>query len=168
MAAKKTSKAKKVVKAPAKEAAAKRAPAKVVKAKSVKDEKNLRLTSTAASLTVNDLHKSLAWYRDVLGFTPGERWENEGKLLGIEMNAGSASFMIGQDDWKKGRDRVKGVGVRFYCSTDQDIDRLAAKIKAKGGTLTDEPKDQPWGSRELSIDDPDGYKITIAKELKSR
>jgi lactoylglutathione lyase len=168
MAAKKTSKAKKVAKAPAKKAATKRAPAKTVKAKSVKDEKNLRLTSTAASLTVNDVHKSLAWYRDVLGFTPGERWENEGKLLGVEMNAGAASFMIGQDDWKKGRDRFKGVGVRFYCNTDQDIDRLASKIKANGGTLTQEPKDQPWGSRELSIDDPDGYKITIAKELKKR
>jgi len=168
MAAKKTSKAKKVAKAPAKKAAAKRAPAKTVKAKSVKDEKTLRLTSTAASLTVNDVHKSLAWYRDVLGFTPGERWENEGKLMGVEMNAGAASFMIGQDDWKKGRDRVKGVGVRFYCNTDQDIDRLATRIKANGGTLTGEPKDQPWGSRELSIDDPDGYKITIAKEQKKR
>jgi hypothetical protein len=54
MAAKKTSKAKKAAKAPAKKAAAKGASAKTVKAKSVKDEKNLRLTSTAASLTVND------------------------------------------------------------------------------------------------------------------
>jgi uncharacterized glyoxalase superfamily protein PhnB len=72
--------------------------------------------------------------------------------------------MIGQDDWKKGRDRIKGVGVRFYCSTDQDIDRLAARIKAQGGTLAQEPKDQPWGTRDLSIDDPDGYKITIANE----
>jgi uncharacterized glyoxalase superfamily protein PhnB len=168
MATKKTSKAKKVVKAPAKKAAAKRPPAKTVKAKSVKDEKNLRLTSTAASLTVNEVHRSLAWYRDILGFTPGERWENEGKLMGVEMNAGAASFMIGQDDWKKGRDRIKGVGVRFYCNTDQDIDRLAARIKANGGTLAQEPNDQPWGTRELSIDDPDGYKITIAKELKKR
>jgi lactoylglutathione lyase len=156
MAAKKTSKAKKADKVPAKKAA--------VKAKSGKDEKTLRLTSATPSLTVNDVHKSLAWYRDVLGFTPGERWEHEGKLLGVEMNAGAASFMIGQDDWKKGRDRIKGVGVRIYCNTDQDIDRIAARIKANGGTLTQEPKDQPWGSRELSIDDPDGYKITIAKE----
>jgi uncharacterized glyoxalase superfamily protein PhnB len=84
------------------------------------------------------------------------------------MNAGAVTFMIGQDDWKKGRDRIKGVGVRLYCNTDQDIDRLAARIKANGGTLTQEPKDQPWGSRELSIDDPDGYKISIAKELKKR
>jgi lactoylglutathione lyase len=164
MAAKKTSKAKKVAKAPAKKAATKRSAAKTVKAKSGKDEKTLRLTSTSPSLTVNDVHKSLAWYRDVLGFTPGERWEHEGKLLGVEMNAGAASFMIGQDDWKKGRDRVKGAGVRFYCSTDQDIDRLASRIKANGGTLAQEPKDQPWGTRDFSIDDPDGYKITIGNE----
>ncbi|HXH40099.1 MAG TPA: VOC family protein [Thermoanaerobaculia bacterium] len=166
MAAKKTSKAKKAAKAPAK-AATKLAPAKSVKTKSGKDD-TLRLTSLGPSLTVNDVHKSLAWYRDILGFTPGERWEHEGKLLGVEMNAGGVFLMIGQDDWKKGRDRLKGVGVRFYCNTDQDIDRLAAKIKANGGTLAQEPADQPWGTRELSIDDPDGYKITIAKEAKKR
>src|SRR5258706_3977491 len=163
MAAKKTTKAKK---APAK-APAKRSSAKAAKAKSGKNE-TLRLTSAGPSLTVNDIEKSLAWYRDVLGFTVGERWENDGKLMGVELNAGSVMFMIGQDDWKKGRDRVKGVGVRLYCETDQDIDRLAARIKANGGTLAQEPKDQPWGTRDLSIDDPDGYKITIARERKKR
>ena len=43
-------------------------------------------------------------------------------------------FMIGQDDWKKGRDRVKGEGFRLYCQTTQDVDRLAEGIKARGGT----------------------------------
>jgi lactoylglutathione lyase len=159
MAAKKTTKTKK--------APAKRSSAKAAKAKSGKNEK-LRLTSVGPSLTVNDVEKSLAWYRDILGFSVGERWENDGKLMGVELSAGSVMFMIGQDDWKKGRDRVKGVGVRFYCETDQDIDRLAARIKANGGTLAQEPKDQPWGTRDLGIDDPDGYKITIAREIKKR
>ncbi len=163
MAAKKTSKSKKATA----KSATKRSSAKAAKAKSGKNE-NLRLTSASPSLTVNDIQKSMAWYRDVLGFTLGERWENDGKLMGVELNAGSVMFMIGQDDWKKGRDRVKGVGVRLYCETDQDIDRLAARIKANGGTLAQEPKDQPWGTRDLSIDDPDGYKITIARERKKR
>lgn len=163
MATKKTTK---TTKAPAK-AAAKRPSAAAAKAKSGKNEK-LRLTSVSPSLTVNDIDKSLAWYRDVLGFTVENRWENDGKLMGAEMKAGNVLFMIGQDDWKKGRDRAKGVGVRIYCETDQDIDRLAARIKANGGTLAQEPKDQPWGMRDLAVDDPDGYKITIAKELKKR
>jgi lactoylglutathione lyase len=163
MATKKSS-GKKIAKAPAKTAAKKAAkkPARTKKAD------GLRLTSTGPGLTVNDIQKSLAWYRDVLGFTVGERWESNGVLQGVELNAGGVMFMIGQDDWKKGRDRVKGVGVRLYCTTDQDIDRVAAKIKAQGGTLAQEPKDQPWGTRDLAVDDPDGYKITIAKELKKR
>jgi lactoylglutathione lyase len=163
MTTKKTTKTKK---APAK-AAAKRSSAKSAKAKSGKNE-GLRLTSVSPSLTVNDIEKSLAWYRDVLGFTVDQRWESDGKLMGAEVKAGSVVFMIGQDDWKKGRDRIKGVGVRIYCDTDQDIDRLAAQIKANGGMLAQEPKDQPWGMRDLAIDDPDGYKITIAKELSKR
>src|ERR1700681_747267 len=109
MATKKTTKAKAPGKAATKRPAAKKA----------KADNKPRLTSASPSFTVNDIEKSMAWYRDVLGFTVGERWEDGGKLLGAEMAAGDVSFMIGQDDWKKGRDRVKGIGVRMYCTTDQ-------------------------------------------------
>lgn len=126
----------------------------------------MNLRGTAPSFTVNDLEKSLTWYRDVLGFTIKERWEQDGKLLGVEMVAGNALFMLGQDDWQKGRDRVKGEGVRMFCTTDEDIDQLAAGIKARGGTLAQEPKDQPWGMRDIALEDPDGYKITIARDKK--
>jgi uncharacterized glyoxalase superfamily protein PhnB len=114
---------------------------------------------------VNDVEKSLAFYRDVLGFTVGERWEREGKLEGAELKAGSAFFMIGQDDWAKGRDRRKGEGFRIYCETVQDVDELAARVKARGGTLTHEPRDQPWGMRDFGVIDPDGFKITIWKKI---
>lgn len=126
----------------------------------------LNLKEAAPGLTVNDIEKSLAWYRDVLGFAVKERWEQDGKLLGVEVNAGGVLFMLGQDDWKKGRDRVKGEGVRIYLSTDDDVDQIAAEIKARGGTLAQEPKDQPWGMRDLALEDPDGYKITIGQEKK--
>lgn len=130
------------------------------------NDQTLRLRSVAPSFTVNDIEKSLTWYRDVLGFTVKERWESNGQLLGVEMLAGDVLFMLGQDDWKKGRDRAKGEGVRLYCTTDEDIDRLAERIKANGGTLTQEPRDQEWGMRDLALEDPDGYKITIGAALK--
>ena len=41
---------------------------------------------------------------------------------------------------------------------------MAAGIKARGGKLADEPQDEEWGGRAFSVDDPDGFKITIAKE----
>src|SRR5215831_2822642 len=110
----------------------------------------LKMHSAAPSFTVNDLEKSLAWYRDILGFAVEERWEMEGQLRGVSLLAGDVNVMLGQDDWKKGRDRKKGEGFRVYCETRQDIDALAAKIKSKGGRLDSEPQDQPWGTRDFS------------------
>jgi uncharacterized glyoxalase superfamily protein PhnB len=125
----------------------------------------LSITGVAPSLTVNDIEASVAFYRDVLGFAVKDRWEDGGKLLGAEMRAGQSLFMLMQDDWKKGRDRVKGQGVRFFCTIDQDVDGVAERIKAAGGRLDAEPKDE-WGMRAFSIEDPDGYKLTIAARLK--
>jgi uncharacterized glyoxalase superfamily protein PhnB len=123
----------------------------------------LSLKSVAPSFTVNDLQKSIAWYQDVLGCVVKDRWESNGTLMGVEMSAGAVIVMLSQDDWKKGRDRVKGEGLRLFCDTDQDVDRLAGRIKARGGTLAEEPKDQEWGGRTLAVEDPDGFKITIAR-----
>lgn len=153
-----------------KKAASKSKPAKKApsKAKGKAKSGSLTLRDTSPGMTVNDLDKSLAWYTDVVGFAIDERWEQDGKLMGVSLLAGDVTFMIGQDDWKKGRDRKKGEGFRLYCTTNQDVDKLAAKIVAKGGTLDQEPKDQPWGTREFALVDPDGFKITIAKEKKKR
>src|ERR1700682_4974700 len=72
--------------------------------------RSLALSSASPSFTVNDLEKSLAWYRDVLGFAVKQTWDDAGKVTGVSLRAGGVSFMIGQDDWKKGRNRSKGVG----------------------------------------------------------
>ena len=124
----------------------------------------LALRSASPSFTVNNLEKSLAWYRDVLGFGVEELWKNDdGKVMGVSLKAGDVSFMIGQDDFKKGRDRKKGEGFRIYCETQKNVDDLAKQIEAKGGRLDQRPTDQPWGVRDISLTDPDGFKITIAR-----
>lgn len=123
---------------------------------------SLRLRSASPSFTVNDIEKSLSFYEGVLGFHVKERWRHEGKLAGVELVAGTVTFYVGQDDWKKGRERVKGEGFRIFCTTVQDVDALAARIKARGATLLEEPKDQSWGSRDFAVADPDGFKITFS------
>lgn len=145
-------------------AAAPKRPARRRKLVSRQQPESLRLRAATPSLTVNDVQQSLAFYRDVLGFTESERWEQDGVLRGMEMRAGSVSFWLAQDDWKKGRDRVKGQGFRVYCSTTQDVDALAAQIQARGGTLSEPPTDTSWGGRAFAVVDPDGFAITIANE----
>jgi uncharacterized glyoxalase superfamily protein PhnB len=126
----------------------------------------LKLSEASPGFTVNDLEKSLAWYTDVLGFQIDERWMTDGKLVGVSLQAGGVTFMIGQDDWKKGRDRRKGEGFRLYCETSQDVDALARRIQARGGVLDHEPRDEPWGMRDFALTDPDGFKLTIGANTK--
>lgn len=126
----------------------------------------LRLRKLMPSLTVNDIGVSVAWYENVLGCVVTERMEHEGQLMGAVLQAGETQILLGQDDFAQGRDRDKGVGFRLYGVTIQDVDQLAADIKARGGELAHEPKDQPWGARDFAVTDPDGYRISISTGME--
>jgi uncharacterized glyoxalase superfamily protein PhnB len=116
------------------------------------------------SLSVNDLQKSLAWYRDVVGFSEGERYERNGALRAVVLEAGDIQILIGQDDGAKGLNRAKGQGMSFQFTTNQSIDDIASRIKANGGTLESDPFDTPWGARTFRLTDPDGFKLVISSE----
>ena len=118
----------------------------------------------SVSLTVKDLEKSLAWYRDVVRFTVARKHERDGKVVAVSLVAGYVRILINQDDGAKGWDRVKGEGFSMQITTAQDVDELAARIKDAGGTLDMEPMDAPWGPRIFRLRDPDGFKLTIASE----
>jgi lactoylglutathione lyase len=124
------------------------------------DPQSLRLRRLTPSVTVDDIDRSMRFYVDGLGFTVKERDENEGKLVGAMLVAGSVELGIGQDDWAKGRNRKKGVGFRLYAETTQDLDSIAARAR-KQGIEVDGPKDSSWGSRIVTFTDPDGFVLTI-------
>jgi catechol 2,3-dioxygenase-like lactoylglutathione lyase family enzyme len=125
----------------------------------------LRLRAFSPGYTVDDLKRSIDFYTRALGFIVSERWTSGGKLRGVMLKAGLCELGLSQDDWSKGRDRRKGEGIRVWCETVQDIDDLAARIRAAGGKLTREPHDEHWGARSLSVDDPDGFHLTIYRQL---
>jgi uncharacterized glyoxalase superfamily protein PhnB len=149
----------KLVKKAAKAVKAVKKAAKAV-AKQAKPIAPKGLVSVAPGFTANDARASIAWYCDVLGFTVVEKWEHEGEFRGARIGHGAVLINIGQDDWKMGRDRVKGQGTRMYFSTNQDIDKYAEEITSRGGVINDGPR-SGWGLRVFSIDDPDGYKLTF-------
>ena len=128
------------------------------------ERETLRLRSVSPIFTVTDLERSLRFYTDVLGFIVGERYTgSDGALQGVMLKAGVSQLGLSQDDWKKGRDRQRGVAVSILCTTVQDIDALAKRIKAGGHALTQEPKDESFGGRSLALDDPDGFHLSLLK-----
>ena len=120
-------------------------------------------TSIIPNLTADDLSKSVTFY-EALGFTIDERWEEEGTLVGVMMRAGSTRLGLSQDDWKKGRDRRKGVGVRILVETAQNVDEIAARARSAGVTLGREPHDTEWSARAFEVTDPTGFILTVFSE----
>ena len=151
-------------KSAAKTVAAKKVATRKVAAKTAPKPKGSALVSVAPSFTANDAEASIKWYCDVLGFRVIERWEHEGRFMGAQIGLDNVVFNIGQDDWKLGRDRVKGQGTRMFITTGPNIDAYANAIKARGGVLAGEPTND-WGMRAFAINDPDGFKLTFMTEL---
>ena len=126
---------------------------------------SLRGRALWASLSVNDLRRSLAWYRDIVGFTVDREHEREGTLVAVSLKAGVVRILIAQDDGAKGWDRVKGEGLSLTIITAQEVDAMAARIRERGGTLASDPADTPWGARVFRLKDPDGFTLTISSEF---
>ena len=124
----------------------------------------VQISAIVPTLTVDDLQKSINFY-EALGFAIDERWEDKGTLLGVMLRAGKTQIGLNQDDWKKGRDRKKGLGVRLSISTlPGHVDEIARRAKSAGITLKSEPHDTEWKSRAFEVSDPSGFLLTIFSE----
>lgn len=80
------------------------------------------------------------------------------------IKAGNASIGLGMDDFAKGRDRKKGVAVRIYISTAQDIPALAERVRSAGYSIDGEVGPLSWGPMGFALIDPDGISLTIAND----
>jgi uncharacterized glyoxalase superfamily protein PhnB len=125
----------------------------------------LRASELTASLTVRDLATSLAWYRDVMGFTVDREYDRNGKVFAVAIRAGTVRILIGQDDGAKGLDRAKGEGISLQLTTPQNVDEIAARVRERGGVVDTGPADI-WGARVFRLRDPDGFRLTISSERK--
>ena len=128
----------------------------------------LNATTLGMSMTCKNITASVRFYQEVLGFRVDQTWEVEGKLAGAIIKAGDIQIVLNQDDGKLGWDRIKGQGLylQLNVAAGADVDAAAARIKAAGGTLIDEPADRPWGQRMFQFKDLDGFKLGVSTPLQ--
>src|SRR5262245_57928824 len=139
--------------------------------------------------TAKDMKKSVAFYRDTLGFDLEACWPDEGNpmwanmmldgqsvMLGAAMSPDQAGQMCGDDkaqqEW--GVARAKGfrmcgavAGTLGYIKV-KDVDAFHKKVTAKAVKAGYAPKTQFYGIRDFPVSDPDGYSLlfytTVAME----
>lgn len=127
----------------------------------------INATTLGCSITCKVLSASIRFYRDAIGFAVEQTYEHEGKMATAIVAAGDCRLVLNQDDGKLGWDRIKGQG--FYLQINvaglADVDAAAARIKAAGHALLDEPADRPWGVRMFQFKDLDGFKLGVSTPL---
>jgi len=104
-------------------------------------------------LEVNNLEESLSFYHDRLGFEiDSHNPEAEPPIASVR--AGSLRITLVQQletMLKRGR------GVHFVLGVD-DVDRFHERLRSDGVEVT-APRDEGWGGRFASLQDPDGYRL---------
>jgi catechol 2,3-dioxygenase-like lactoylglutathione lyase family enzyme len=104
-------------------------------------------------LEVNNLEESIVFYHDVLGFQVDSHDANADPPI-ASLRSGSLRMTLVQQletMLKRGR------GVHFVLGVT-DVDAFYETIE-KGNVEVTEPRDEGWGGRFVSLQDPDGYRL---------
>lgn len=104
-------------------------------------------------LEVNNLEESVAFYCDILGFNIDSHDPNAEPPI-ASLKSGSLRITLVQQletMLKRGR------GVHFVLGVT-DVDGFYQTLRNRSLQLT-EPRDEGWGGRFVSLQDPDGYRL---------
>jgi catechol 2,3-dioxygenase-like lactoylglutathione lyase family enzyme len=116
-----------------------------------------RLTSFAPQLLVDDLNRSIAYYRQ-LGFTFGEPWDGFyaiGHLDGLELHLKEAPRNDAERQHRRDNEHLDAAaGVH-------GIEAFYDQCLAKGVTILKPLAPTDWGTKDFYIQDPDGNIISF-------
>jgi catechol 2,3-dioxygenase-like lactoylglutathione lyase family enzyme len=107
---------------------------------------------------VSELERSKKFYRDVVGWKLGTE---EGNVAGFSF--GPAYLVIHQDNRPSGS-RIYGGGMHVEVQVD-NVDAEHARLSSKGVAVT-ALADWPWGERNFSFKDPDGYTWSVGQQIQ--
>ena len=113
------------------------------------------------ALKVYDIDKSLAFYRDRLGFREMMRIDKpEGGLWLVYLRVTDAQFI----EIFPGAENARAPGwngnaITHVCLTVDDLDAVVDQVTAAGITLLIDKKTAIDGNRQAWIEDPDGNRI---------
>ena len=115
------------------------------------------LTGAATVFTVRDVERSLAFFRDVIGFDITFRW-GDPTFYACLCRDDVALHLIADKQAK----RPAGNGA--ICIFVRDVDAVHAELAARGAQLPQAPQDYDYGMRDFNMVDPDGNQISFGMQ----
>ena len=112
------------------------------------------------TLPVSDLERSLAFYRNLLGFEV--EYRNGSTIALLRIGEGTLGLLHAKVPGPT--EQRKNVHVEL---TTDDLDGLYEDLKGRGAEFYEPPRDKSW-ERSMSLLDPDGYRIEFAHGRRGR
>jgi ribosomal protein S18 acetylase RimI-like enzyme len=110
------------------------------------------MSSSTAIFAAYDLDQTLAYYRDVLGFEIAWSWGEPASMAAVRM--GGINIMIALIPSLA--ERIRG---HQHWLNIKDVDALYEMHRTRQARIFSEIEDKPWGFREYTVEDPNGYHL---------
>jgi uncharacterized glyoxalase superfamily protein PhnB len=119
-------------------------------------------------LATRNVKATIDFYRDTLGFTVGMVFPDVDHAEYADLTKDEMSLMfVPAKNLGISRAARLGTGVNLYLEIDGDIDEYYGELKKKGVKITTDIKDEPFGIRDFTIEDTNGYQLTFNQPAKT-
>lgn len=120
------------------------------------------------ALAVRDVKRTIQFYRDSLRFEMGMAFPDADNPEYADLSRdGMVIMLIPVGNAGIDSNQRLGVGVNLYMQIDGNIDEYYNLLKNKGVKVVADIKDEPFGIRDFTIEDIDGYKLTFNQVSKA-
>ncbi len=123
------------------------------------------------TLAVRNMKQTIEFYKNSLGFKMGMVFPDADNPEYADLSKdGMVLMFISAENIGIGTQEKLGIGLNMYMQIDGDIDEYYNELKNKGVEIVVDIKDEPYGIRDFTVEDIDGYKLTfnqVSKTIKS-
>ena len=123
----------------------------------------MKIKSSAPHFFVKDIHRSVRFYVDVLGFDEPKIWGDPACFAMPARDGCVVMLNQEKEEYVKPNGAFEGWDAYFWCD---DIDGFWTAIEDKVDVVHGPEDRDSYGMREIGIRDPDGYMLVFAHDLE--
>ena len=114
-------------------------------------------------LTVSDVRAAVAWYELTFGFVEHVKI-GDGHRAQLGLPGGAAAELV-VAEVRPGRRLPTAERSHQIMLKVEDVAATLARAVASGATISDEPRDHPYGERQAGLTDPFGHQWVLTQTL---
>ena len=119
-------------------------------------------------MAVRNLKKTIDFYTNSLGFKMGMAFPDATNPEYVDLSKdGMVIMFIPAKDHGISHEEKFGIGVYLYMNIDGDIDEYYEELKGRDVKIAVDIKEEPYGVRDFTIEDIDGYKLNFNQISKT-